>query len=122
MDQDTRPPGKTTVAPDVLVEIARMAALKVEGVSSMAPVSGGVNLFFRRGIVDGVRISIEDEVVYADLYIILQEGVNIRNTSRDVQKVVTRAITEMVGMDVAEVNIHIENIAYETKEEEAETA
>jgi uncharacterized alkaline shock family protein YloU len=113
MEQDTRPPGNTTVAPDVLVEIARMAALKVEGVSAMAPVSGGVNRLFRRGIVDGARIIVENDVVSADLYIILENGVNIRNTSRTVQKKVTRAITEMVGMDVAEVNIHIENIAYE---------
>lgn len=122
MEQDTRPPGKTTVAPDVLVEIARMAALKVDGVDSMAPVSGGVNRLFRRGAVDGVRISIEDDIVFADLYIILKEGVNIRNTSREVQKMVTRAITEMIGMDVEEVNIHIENIAYKSGEAEAKTA
>jgi len=117
MTEDTRPPGKTTVAPDVLVEIARMAALKVKGVSAMAPVSGGVNRLFRRGIVDGVRITIEEDVVYADIYIILDQDVNIRNTSREVQKKVTRAITEMVGMDVGAINIHIENIAFETEEE-----
>ncbi len=117
MAEDTRPPGKTTVAPDVLVEIARMAALKVKGVSAMAPVSGGVNRLFRRGIVDGVRINIEEEVVFADLYIILDNGVNIRNTSREVQKKVTRAITEMIGMDVGAININIENIAFETEEE-----
>ncbi len=117
MDQDTRPPGKTTVAPEVLIEIARMAALKVKGVSAMAPVSGGVNRLFRRGIVDGVRITIENDIVYADLYIILENNVNIRNVSRTVQKKVTRAITEMVGMGVAEVNINIENIAYENEEE-----
>lgn len=117
MDQDTRPPGKTTVAPEVLIEIARMATLKVKGVSAMAPVSGGVNRLFRRGIVDGVRINIEEDIVYADLYIILKDNVNIRDISRTVQTKVTRAITEMVGMDVAEVNINIENIAYEREEE-----
>ena len=117
MTEDTRPPGKTTVAPDVLVEIAKMAALKVKGVSAMAPVSGGVNRLFRRGIVDGVRITLEEDIVYADLYIILENNVNIRDISRTIQQQVTRAITEMVGMDVAEVNIHIENIAYESEEE-----
>lgn len=117
MDQNTRPPGKTTVAPDVLVEIARMAALKVKGVSAMAPVSGGVNRLFRRGIGDGVRITIEEDVVFADLYIILEKDINIRNTSRTIQKKVTRSIQEMVGMDVGEVNIHIEDIAYERDEE-----
>ncbi len=113
MNQDTRPPGKTTVAPDVLVEIARMAALKVSGVNSMAPVSGGVDRFFKRGVNDGVRIKLEDDAVYADLYLILDSGINIRDVSRTIQQNVTRAITEMVGMDVGEVNIHIENIAYE---------
>ncbi|MBT3189943.1 MAG: Asp23/Gls24 family envelope stress response protein [Anaerolineae bacterium] len=117
MEQNTRPPGKTTVAPDVLVEIARMATLKVDGVSAMAPVSGGVNRIFRRGIVDGVRISIEEEVVFADLYIVLEKDINIRDTSRNVQKKVTRAIADMVGMDVGAVNIHIENIAFESDEE-----
>jgi uncharacterized alkaline shock family protein YloU len=116
MEQDTRPPGKTTVAPDVLVEIARMAALKVEGVNGMAPVTGGVNRLFGRGISDGVRIKIEDDIVFADMYIILDSGINIRDVSRTVQQKVTRAITEMVGMDVGEVNIHIENIAYEEEE------
>jgi uncharacterized alkaline shock family protein YloU len=117
MTENTRPPGKTTVAPDVLVEIARMAALKVSGVHAMAPVSGGVNRLFGRGISDGVRISINDDIVYADMYIILDNGVNIRDISRTIQQKVTRAITEMVGMDVGEVNIHIENIAFENEEE-----
>ena len=117
MDQDTRPPGKTTVAPDVLVEIARMAALKVKGVHAMAPIPGGVNRLFRRGNNDGVRITIEEDVVEADLYIILESGINIRDISRTIQQKVTRAVTEMVGMDVGEVNIHIENIAYESEEE-----
>ena len=116
MDQNTRPPGKTTVAPDVLVEIARMAALNVKGVSDMAPISGGVNRLFRRGIVDGVRITIEEDTVFADLYVILENGFNIRDTSRTIQKQVNRAITEMVGMQVGEVNINIENIAFETEE------
>jgi len=116
MDQDTRPPGKTTVAPDVLIEIARMTALKVSGVHSMAPVTGGVNRLFGRGANDGVRIKIEDDIVFADMYIILKSGINIRDISRSVQQKVTRAITEMVGMDVGEVNIHIENIAYEEEE------
>ncbi len=118
MSNDTRPPGKTTVAPEVLVEIARRATLKVKGVSAMAPISGGVNRLFRRGIVDGVRITIEEDIVDVDLYIVLENNVNIRNISRMVQQKVTRAITEMVGMEVKEVNIHIENIAYQSDNEE----
>lgn len=108
--------GKTTVSPEVLTTIARLAALGVPGVSRFAPVSGGVNRFFRRGTGDGVRIETEENTVYADLYLILQENINIREVSRNVQQNVARAIQEMVGMEVGYVNIHIEDIDYKDNE------
>ena len=104
--------GKTTVAPDVLLTIARMATLDVEGVAYMAPVSGGVNRLFRRGNGDGVRIVVEDNFVYADLYVVMDQDVNIREVSRNIQQQVGRAILEMVGMDIGHINIHIEDINY----------
>jgi len=108
--------GKTTVAPDVLVTIARLSALSVPGVSRMAQVSGGVNRLFKRGIQDGVRIEVEDNVIVANLYLVLKKDVNIREVSRNVQGQVTRALQEMVGMDVGEVEIHIEDMDYEDVE------
>jgi uncharacterized alkaline shock family protein YloU len=108
--------GKTTVSPEVLTTIARLAALSVPGVSRLAPVSGGVNRFFKRGAGDGVRIETEENTVYVDMHLILQEDVNIREVSRNVQQNVTRAIQEMVGMDVGHVNIHIEDIDYKDNE------
>lgn len=106
-------PGKTTVSPDVLVTIARLAALSVPGVSRMAPVSGGVNRLFRRGIGDGVRIEVQENTVFADLYVVLKQDVNIREVSRNIQKQVARAVQEMVGMDIGQIDIHIEDIEYE---------
>ncbi len=111
-----RPPGKTTVAPEVLITIARMAALSVPGVSAMAPVAGGVDRFFRRGINEGIRISIHGDVVVGDLYIIVKDDVNFREVGRNVQQQVARAIQEMVGMDVVQLDVHIENIDYEGAE------
>jgi len=108
-----RPPGKTTVSPDVLVSIAKLSALGVAGVSRMAPVTGGVNRLFRKGANEGVRIEVEEDTVYADIYLVLKQDVNIRDVSRNVQQQITRAIQEMVGMDVGHVDIHIEDIDYE---------
>jgi uncharacterized alkaline shock family protein YloU len=111
--------GKTTVSPDVLVTIARLSALSVPGVSRMAQVPGGVNRLFRRGSGDGVRIEVEDNVVVANLYLILKQHVNIREVSRNVQHQVARALQEMVGMDIGGIEIHIEDI---DEDEEAGTA
>lgn len=111
--------GKTTVSPDVLVTIAKLSALSVPGVSRMAHVPGGVNRLFKRGSGDGVRIEVEDNVVVANLYLILKQRVNIREVSRNVQHQVARALQEMVGMDIGEIEIHIEDI---DAEDEAGTA
>jgi uncharacterized alkaline shock family protein YloU len=109
--------GKTTVAPDVLISIARMSALEVPGVRHMAPVPGGVNRLFRRGASDGVQLNVVDGVVSVDLYVVLDHDINIREVSRNLQGHVARAIGEMMGMDVGSVNVHIEDISYEGKNE-----
>ena len=108
--------GKTTVSPEVLITIASLAALEVPGVSRLAPVSGGVNRLFRRGTSDGVRIEAKDNIVFADLFLILKDGVNIREVSRNVQSNVARSIQEMVGMEIGEINVHIEDIDFEGDE------
>jgi uncharacterized alkaline shock family protein YloU len=109
--EDTQ--GKTTVSPEVLTTIARLSALGVPDVSRLAPIPGGVNRLFKRGSGEGVRIETEENVVFVDLHLILKQDVNIREVSRNVQQNVTRAIEEMVGMDVGHVNIHIEDIDYD---------
>ena len=107
-----RTPGKTTVTPDVLLTIARMTALEVEGISRMVPVKAkGVSGLLSR-TAEGVLIEIEDNVVVVDIYLVVEDGVNIRETSRTVQTRVARAIAEMTGMEVARVNVHIEDIDY----------
>ncbi len=116
MTEEYRSPGRTTLAPEVLLTIARMAALSVEGVQRMAPVPGGFDRLFRRGSDDGVRLTVEDGLVYADLYLVLSSNINVRDVSRNVQAQVARSISEMVGMEVGHVNIHIENIEYKADE------
>jgi len=108
-----RPPGKTTVSPEVLISIAKLSALGVPGVSHMAPISGGVNRLFRKGANEGVRIEVQEDTVLADIYLVLKQDVNIREVSRHVQQQVARAIQEMVGMDVGHIDIHIEDIDYQ---------
>ena len=116
MEEETteapRPPGKTTIAPDVLLTIARLATLEIQGVSRMASVPGGVSWIPKRSQADGIRIDIEDDRVYADIYVILHHNVNVREVSRNIQREVTRSISKMVGMEVGRVNIHIEDIDY----------
>jgi uncharacterized alkaline shock family protein YloU len=103
--------GKTTIAPEVLVSIARLTALGVQGVSRLAMIPGAVSLF-RREMSEGVQISVENNSVYADLYVVLSRDINVRDVCRTIQHQVARAISEMVGMEVGKVNVHVEDIDY----------
>jgi uncharacterized alkaline shock family protein YloU len=106
--------GKTTIAPEVLLTIARLTTGNVTGVSRLSPVpSATLQRLIKRGhATDGVTIEIQDGIVYADLFVILNNDVNVRDVSRKLQREVSRAISEMVGMQVGRVNVHIEDIDY----------
>ena len=114
--------GKTTIAPDVLLTIAQLTSLEVPGVSRMGSVPASVDRFFQRGHGEGVRIDVREDVVNIDLHLILCKDVNIRDVSRQVQHNVARAISEMVGMQVGRVNIHIEDIDYSAEPAQGQPA
>ena len=112
MDNPSRTPGKTTIAPEVLLAIARLNALSVPGVSHLSTTPGDVNQLLTRGTNEGVRVQVDSGVVYADIYIVMNAEVNVREVSRAIQARVARAISEMVGMEVGKVNVHVEDIDY----------
>jgi uncharacterized alkaline shock family protein YloU len=104
--------GTVTIAPGVLVTIARLTTLAVPGVTRMgqAPTPGANRLLRRETVEDGVRILVDDGTVSVGLYLIVERNVNMRQLGQQVQTDVTRAIQDMVGMSVREVNVHIQNV------------
>lgn len=116
MEEYSETKGKTTIDPGVLIKIAKLTALGVDGVSKMVAGYRNVDNLVKKNYSQGVRIDVENNTVYADLYLILTKGANLFKTGQIVQKKVGRAITEMVGMDVGHINIHIEDIDYSEPE------
>jgi uncharacterized alkaline shock family protein YloU len=112
MSERTSALGKTTIAPEVIVSITRLNTLSVPGVSALASTPTSVDRFFSRGIDDGVKISVENNVVNADIFVILNHDVNVREVGKSIQQKVSRAISEMVGMEVGKINVHVEDINF----------
>lgn len=105
--------GKTTIDPTVLTSIAKLTALSVSGVSKMATGPHSVDSLIRKNYSGGVKIEVENNTVYIDLYLVLKSNAELLKSSRAVQQKVSRAITEMVGMGIGHVNVHIEEIDYQ---------
>lgn len=86
---------------------------------------GNVSRLLRRQrLNEGMKIQVEDDIVYVDLHIIVEPNVNLLELGRQIQHDVARAINDMLGMHVGQVNIHIQDVASSSSEmlqdEEAE--
>ena len=110
--------GKITIAPEVLVTIAQLTALNTPGVARLcsgvpARVTqwlGGVALG------NGVQVEVRDNTVAVDLYLVAQRGANLLQLGRKLQEAIARAVEDIVGMPVREVNVRIEDVAPEAAE------
>lgn len=104
--------GKTTISPEVLVSIALLATTGVEGVSHMTSVPRDVNTLFKKGLTEGIGLTVEDNIVFVDIYVVLKKGFKVKEVCRQIQNQVSRSVSEMVGMEVGRVNVHVEDIDY----------
>lgn len=107
--------GRIEVAPEVLTMIAREAIMEVPGVSGMAdiPSEQGRKLFRRPAGQDGIVLDFGDNRLTFDIYLLMNPGHNVIETSHAVQKAVIEAMDKMVGIPVNAVHIHVEDVVYE---------
>ena len=106
------PPGVVRVARQVLSTIVINAALQIPGVVRLAHRSDQWFRLLGREIPrQGVALTIKDNTVTADLYIVVAANVNIVEVGSAVQEEVASAIEHMVGMQVREVNVYIHDVA-----------
>jgi uncharacterized alkaline shock family protein YloU len=107
------PTDTVTIAPGVLLTIARLATLDVHGVVRMGSTPGGVDRLFRRvPAANGVQILIDNETVVAHLYVVADAAASLRDMGVQIQRSVARSIREILGMKVQSVNVHIEDVAF----------
>lgn len=105
MDEST---GKITIAPSVLHTIAKLTTLATPGVSRLSSRDGFTNV-----PEDSVKVIVQGEKIEVEIYIIAGSEENVRLVAQEVQKRVNRAITEMVGMEVARIDVHVTDIDLE---------
>lgn len=105
--------GRIEIAPEVLTTIVHHTTLEVEGVNMMASVPADVGRLFRRAVRhDGILLNYDEGRLEFDIYVLMDPHVNVLETSQQVQAAVIEAIDKMVGLPVAAVNIHVEDVLY----------
>ncbi|NLA10723.1 MAG: Asp23/Gls24 family envelope stress response protein [Firmicutes bacterium] len=115
--------GAIRIADEVVAIIAGLAATEVEGVAAMSGgFAGGIaEVLGRRNLSKGVKVEVGVEEAKVDLHIIVEYGNRIPDVAWSIQENVKKAIEQMTGLRVLQVNVHVQGVNFPTKGKEEET-
>ena len=111
------------IADDVIAVIAGAAASEVPGVSSMAGgFAGGISEVFsgKKNFAKGIKVEAGEKETRIDVNIIVEYGVRIPDVAFEIQNRVKKAVENMTGLNVEEVNVHVQGVNTDTIKNEKE--
>ena len=104
--------GEVKIADEVVAIIAGLAAMEVEGVSSMSGTTTReiIGKLGMKTLSKGVKVDVLEGIVTVTLTLTLKYGYGILETTGLVQEKVKAAIENMTGLIVADVNIRVAGV------------
>ena len=112
------------IADDVVAVIDGVAVSAVSGVAEMAGgFAGGITevLSGKKNLAKGIKVEVGDKDTKIDVNIIVEYGVRIPDVAFEIQNRVKKAVETMTGLNVVEVNVHVQGVNTEEKETAEET-
>jgi len=113
--------GKVVVAPEVLVTIVQQTVLATPGVVKLHghwPENIG-KLFGIHTVGEGVAIQVDNDALIIDVHVVADMDAQMLELGRALQQAINRSITDIAGLEVKAVNIHIEDVEQPVAEETA---
>ncbi len=106
--------GSIRIANEVVRIIAGLAASEVKGVIGMSGgvVDGFAELVKKKNLAKGVKVEVGERQAAVDLFVIIEYGSKIPDIAYMIQENVKRAIESMTGLEVIEVNVHIQGVEF----------
>ncbi|ROS58754.1 putative alkaline shock family protein YloU [Curtobacterium sp. PhB172] len=107
--------GKTVIDDTVVSKVAGIAAREVNGVHSLgggaARAIGALrDAIGQRDHGQGVKVEVGEKQVAADIVIVAEYPVSLQQVADGVRSSVARALEQIVGMEVAEVNVTVQDV------------
>ena len=107
------------ISEDVIGIIAGLAASEVEEIAGMTlGFVDGINQILggNKKYSKGVKIELNGKKVTIDLFVNVTYGVRIPDIAWSAQNAVKNAVENMTGLEVSSVNINVQGITFEKKE------
>lgn len=115
------------ISSDVVSVIAGVAVSEVPGVYAMAGgFAGGISevLSGKKNLSKGIKVEVGEKETKIEVNIIVDYGTRIPDVAFEIQNRVKKAVETMTGLNVLEVNVHIQGVNTENQtveEEEVKT-
>ena len=102
--------GAIRIHNSVIATIARLAALKVPGVVEMSSsfTDGLASMMSKASFDRGIKVDMEDQKINLDLHIVIAFGVRIPQVAWRIQNDVRKAIEDMTGKKVGQINVIVQ--------------
>lgn len=118
--------GRTTIAEGVVAKVAGIAAREVSGVHALG--GGGARAFGAirdavnaTDLTQGVKVEVGETQAAADITIVVDYPAPIQEVADNVRSAVTAAITRLVGLQVVEVNVDVNDVHLPTDDADDDT-
>ncbi|HWQ72825.1 MAG TPA: Asp23/Gls24 family envelope stress response protein [Desulfitobacteriaceae bacterium] len=105
--------GKINISEEVIATIAGGAALECSGLVGMASRNlkdGFADLLRRDNLARGVEVTIQENEVSIELFVIVGYGINISEAAANIMDRVRNAIEKYTGFTVDKVNVNIQGV------------
>ena len=105
------------ISSDVVAVIAGVAVSEVQGVSGMSGgFAGGITevLSGKKNLAKGIKVDIDEDKAKIDVNIIVEYGSRIPDVAFEIQNRVKKAVENMTGLNVEEVNVHVQGVNTDT--------
>lgn len=108
------------IADDVVATIAGKAASEVAGVYSMSGgFAGGISeVFGKKSYTKGIKVENTEKSLKIDVNIIVEYGARIPDVAYEIQNRVKKAVENMTGLNVEEVNVHVQGVNTDAQKNE----
>ena len=101
------------ISNDVIAVIAGVAVSEVQGVASMSGgFAGGITevLSGKKNMAKGIKVDKTENTAKIDVNIIVEYGSRIPDVAFEIQNRVKKAVENMTGFQVEEVNVHVQGV------------
>ena len=101
------------ISEDVVSVIAGIAVSEVPGVVDTAGgFAGGISEVFsgKKKLSKGIKVEVGEKETKIDVNIIVEYGTRIPDVAFEIQNKVKKSVKEMTGLDVLEVNVHVQGV------------